>query len=54
MTIPPDVCSYIATAVTKQQLPPASGDHVIFIGGTGDTLTATGATESIMGFLGAN
>lgn len=32
----------------------SSGDHMIFIGGTGDTLTATGGTETVMAYQGGN
>lgn len=31
-----------------------AGDHMIFIGGTGDTLTATGGTETVQAFQGHN
>ena len=30
------------------------GDHMIFIGGTGDTMTATGGTETVQAFQGGN
>ena len=32
----------------------SSGDHMIFIGGTGDTLTATGGTETVQAYQGGN
>jgi hypothetical protein len=38
-----------STAITA-----SAGDHMIFIGGTGDTLTATGGTESIQAYQGGN
>jgi hypothetical protein len=31
-----------------------AGDHMIFIGGTGDTLTATGGTETVQAYQGGN
>jgi hypothetical protein len=31
-----------------------SGDHMIFIGGTGDTLTATGGAETVQAYQGGN
>ena len=38
-----------STAITA-----STGDHMIFIGGTGDVLTATGGTETVQAFLGGN
>ena len=32
----------------------SAGDHMIFIGGTGDTITATGGTETVQAYLGHN
>lgn len=32
----------------------SAGDHMIFIGGTGDTLTATGGTETVQAYQGGN
>lgn len=32
----------------------SAGDHMIFIGGTGDKVTATGGTETVQAFMGGN
>ena len=40
--------------VNSSVITASAGDHMIFIGGTGDTLTATGGTESIQAYQGGN
>ena len=40
--------------VSNTTIAATAGDHLIFIGGTGDTLTATGGTETVQSFQGGN
>ncbi len=40
--------------VSNASIAASAGDHLIFIGGTGNTLTATGGTETVQAFLGGN
>ncbi len=51
--IPATTANYIAS-VSNQTITASSGDHMIFIGGTGDTLLAAGGTELVMAFQGGN
>jgi hypothetical protein len=39
---------------SKTLITASAGDHMIFIGGTGDTITATGGTETVQAYLGHN
>jgi serralysin len=39
---------------SKTVITASAGDHMIFIGGTGDKLTATGGTETVQAYLGHN
>ncbi|WP_158929520.1 hypothetical protein [Acidisphaera sp. S103] len=41
-------------AVNGTSINAGSGDHVFFIGGTGDVLTAVNGTETVMAFQGGN
>ncbi|HET8995983.1 MAG TPA: type I secretion C-terminal target domain-containing protein, partial [Acetobacteraceae bacterium] len=41
-------------SVSNTQITASSGDHMIFINGTGDVLNATGGTETVMAFQGGN
>ncbi len=43
-----------STSVSNQTVGASAGDHMIFIGGTGDTLTATGGTETVSALQGSN
>jgi serralysin len=40
--------------VSASVITATSGNHLIFIGGTGDTVTATGGTETVQAFQGGN
>jgi Ca2+-binding RTX toxin-like protein len=40
--------------VSNAAITASAGDHLIFIGGTGNTLTATGGTETVQAFQGGN
>jgi hypothetical protein len=40
--------------VSNAAITATGGDHLIFIGGTGNVLTATGGTESVQAFQGGN
>ena len=40
--------------VSNTTISATSGDHMIFIAGTGDTLTATGGTETVQAYQGGN
>jgi hypothetical protein len=40
--------------VSNAVISATAGDHMIFIGGTGNTLTATGGTETVKAFQGGN
>jgi hypothetical protein len=40
--------------VSNSIISATSGNHMIFIGGTGDTITATGGTETVQAFNGTN
>jgi hypothetical protein len=40
--------------VSSTVITATSGNHIFFIGGTGDTLTATGGTETVQAFEGDN
>ncbi|HUN40831.1 MAG TPA: type I secretion C-terminal target domain-containing protein [Acetobacteraceae bacterium] len=40
--------------VSNTTIGATAGDHLIFIGGTGDTLTATGGNETVQAFQGSN
>jgi hypothetical protein len=40
--------------VSNATINASSGNHMIFIGGTGDALTAVGGTETVMAFQGGN
>ncbi len=40
--------------VSNAQIFAQSGDHMIFIGGTGNTLNATGGTETVQAYQGGN
>jgi hypothetical protein len=40
--------------VSNAAITASAGDHMIFIGGTGDTLNATGGTETVQAYLGGN
>lgn len=40
--------------VSNAAITASAGDHLIFIGGTGDVLTATGGTETVQAFQGGN
>jgi Ca2+-binding RTX toxin-like protein len=53
ITIPASAASVTET-VSGAQIVATSGNHMIFIGGTGDTLTATGGTETVQANLGGN
>lgn len=46
--------AYPLELVSNSVITAASGNHMIFIGGTGDTLTATGGTETVQAFQGHN
>lgn len=51
ITIGADTPNYAVTDSNKT-ISATSGDHFIFIGGTGDTLTAVGGNEKVMAFQG--
>jgi Ca2+-binding RTX toxin-like protein len=46
--------SHPTEMVSNTVITAAAGDHMIFIGGTGDTLNATGGTETVQAFQGGN
>jgi hypothetical protein len=40
--------------VSNSSISATAGDHMVFIGGTGDAVSLTGGTESVMAFQGGN
>ena len=40
--------------VSSQTISATAGDHMIFVGGTGDAVTATGGSETVQAFHGGN
>jgi len=46
--------STIVQLVSNATIVAPAGDHLIFIGGTGDKVTATGGAETVQAFLGGN
>jgi serralysin len=53
ITIAPDDGN-VVQLISNTQITASSGDHMIFVGGTGDTVSATGGTESIQAYQGGN
>jgi Ca2+-binding RTX toxin-like protein len=61
VTVSPEPTIAIATTnadptelVSNTIITATAGNHMIFIGGTGDTITATGGTETVQAFEGNN
>jgi hypothetical protein len=50
----PDTPARYATDISDKTIGATAGDHMIFISGTGDTLTATGGAETVKAFQGNN
>jgi hypothetical protein len=44
----------VVQLISNTQITASSGDHMIFVGGTGDTVSATGGTETIQAYQGGN
>jgi len=53
VTIPANAASVVEN-ISHAMIVATSGNHMIFIGGSSDTLTATGGTESIQAYQGGN
>lgn len=53
ITISPDDASPVET-VSNAVITATSGNHMVFISGTGDTATLTGGTESVQAYQGGN
>jgi serralysin len=61
VTIAPDPAIVIAASdanpvelVSNSVITASAGDHMIFVGGTGDTITAAGGAETVQAFQGGN